>query len=246
LHPWANRVAERRFSVAGRTVDLWAHPELYSLGPKGLPIHGLLAAADGWSVEQHDDTPEGPRLAATFDFGGDEDRMAVFPFPHELRLEALIADRTLTIATVVRATGDVPVPISFGYHPYFRLPGVERSAWEIEIPVRERVVLDSEELPTGEREEADVPAGALGSRTFDDEFVAPPEPFVLEGGGRRIEVSCGRGYPYSQVYAPDDDDVIAFEPMTAPTNALVSGRDLTLLEPGESYETLFSIKVISA
>jgi galactose mutarotase-like enzyme len=39
--------------------------------------------------------------------------------------------------------------------------------------------------------------------------------------------------------------VIAFEPMTAPTNALVSGRDLTLLEPGESYEATFSITVAS-
>ena len=52
------------------------------------------------------------------------------------------------------------------------------------------------------------------------------------------------GYPYAQVYAPDDDDVIAFEPMTAPTNALVSGQDLKLLQPGESYEASFSIKVM--
>ena len=45
---------------------------------------------------------------------------------------------------------------------------------------------------------------------------------------------------------PDDDDVIAFEPMTAPTNALVSGQDLKLLQPGESYEASFSIKVTDA
>ena len=59
LHPWANRVAERKFEVAGREVDLWAHPGLYTLGPKGLPIHGLLAAAAGWRVERHEDTAGG-------------------------------------------------------------------------------------------------------------------------------------------------------------------------------------------
>jgi aldose 1-epimerase len=245
LHPWANRVARRHFRVAGREVDLWAHPGRYTLGPKGLPIHGLLAAAGGWTVERHEDTPEGPRLAGNFDFAAHEDLMTVFPFPHRLRIEAGITDHTLTIATTVHATGEVPVPIAFGYHPYFRLPSVERNAWEVEIPVTERVVLDSEELPTGEREEANVPAGPLGPRTFDDEFVAPAEPFVLEGGGRRIEVSFDEGYPYAQVYAPDDDDVIAFEPMTAPTNALVSARDLKLLQPGESYEASFSITVRS-
>jgi aldose 1-epimerase len=246
LHPWANRVAERRFRVAGQEVDLWTHPSLYTLGPKGLPIHGLLAAAEGWSVDRHEDTPEGPRLAGRFDFGANEELMTVFPFPHQLQVEAGVSDQTLTIATTVRASGDVPVPIAFGYHPYLRLPGVERSAWEVEIPVSERVVLDSEELPTGEVERAEVAAGPLGSRTFDDEFVAPAEPFALAGGGRRIEVSFDRGYPYAQVYAPDDDDVIAFEPMTAPTNTLVSGQDLKLLQPGESYEAAFSIKVADA
>ena len=222
LHPWANRVGRRHFWVAGREVDLWAHPELYTLGPKGLPIHGLLAAAPGWSVDRHEDTPEGPRLVGTFDFAAREDLMSVFPFPHQLQFEAGISDQKLTIATTVRASGDVPVPIAFGYHPYLRLPGVDRSAWLVEMPVSERVVLDSEELPTGELERADVASGPLGSRTFDDEFEAPAEPFALAGGGRRIEVSFDRGYPYAQVYAPDDDDVIAFEPMTAPTNTLVT------------------------
>jgi galactose mutarotase-like enzyme len=246
LHPWANRVAERQFRVAGREVDLWAHPGLYTLGPKGLPIHGLLAAAAGWSVDLHEDTPEGPRLVGTFDFAAHEDLMTVFPFPHQLQVEAGISDHTLTIATTVHASGDAPVPIAFGYHPYLRLPGVDRSAWLVEIPVRERVVLDSEELPTGEVEQADVAPGPLGSKTFDDEFLAPADPFALEGGGRRIEVSFERGYPFAQVYAPEDDDVIAFEPMTAPTNTLVSGQDLNLLEAGESYEASFSITVTDA
>ncbi len=245
LHPWANRVAERKFEVAGREVDLWAHPGLYTLGPKGLPIHGLLAAASGWSVDRHEDTAEGPRLVGTFDFAAREDLMTVFPFSHQVQVGAGISGETLTIATTVRASGDVPVPIAFGFHPYLRLPGVERSAWKVEMPVTERVVLDSEELPTGEVEPAEVADGPLGSRIFDDEFVAPAQPFALEGGGRRIEVSFDRGYPYAQVYAPDDDDVIAFEPMTAPTNTLVSGQDLKLLEPGESYEAAFSIKVSS-
>jgi galactose mutarotase-like enzyme len=245
LHPWANRIARRQFLTAGREVDLSARPSLTSLDPHGLPIHGLLAAAGGWSVEQHEETPNGPRLVANFDFGAHEDLMTVFPFPHQLRTEAGIADHTLTITTTVHASGDVAVPISFGYHPYFRLPDVERSAWIVEMPVSERVVLDSGELPTGELEKADVPAGPLGAKTFDDGFVAPVEPFALEGGGRRIEVSFQRGYPYAQVYAPDDDDVIAFEPMTAQTNALISGRDLKLIEPGESYEAIFSITVSS-
>ena len=136
------------------------------------------------------------------------------------------------------------MPIAFGYHPYLRLPGVDRGEWEVAVPVREQLRLDSRMLPTGERAAARVHAGRLGSRTFDDAFVAPESsaPFVLAGGGRRIEVSLVAGYPFAQVYASADDDVIAFEPMTAPTNALVdAGPGLPLLAAGESYRATFAI-----
>jgi galactose mutarotase-like enzyme len=248
LHPWANRVSEMRFALDGREVDLDQPGLPLSLDPNGLPIHGLLSGASGWRVERHEEIEMGGVLAASFDFGARDDLLTAFPFPHRVDVEATLSGPTLTVKTGVTATGDAAVPVSFGYHPYFRLPGVERSAWWVEIPVSERIVLDDEELPSGRTAEAKIPAGPLNSRTFDDEFIAPEAsaPFVLEGGGRRVEVSFRDSYPYAQVYAPADDDVIAFEPMTAPTNALVSGRGLSSVQPGESYEAAFSVTVAAS
>lgn len=246
LHPWANRVGRARFSVAGRAVVLDSGSAHVALGPGGLPIHGLLAAASGWEVDRHETMDGGGVLAARLDFAEHEELMAAFPFPHEVLFEASLRGTTLTVTTTVRASGDATVPISLGYHPYLRLPGVDRSEWEVSAPVRERLKLDRRMLPTGEREPVEVASGPLGSRTFDDEYVAPVDaaPFVLAGGERRIELTVGRGYRFAQVYAPADDDVVAFEPMTAPTNALVAGGpDLTLIEPGECYEATFSIRV---
>ncbi len=246
LYPWANRVSERRFALAGREVDLDSHRELLGLDPNGLPIHGLLAGARGWRVERHDTTEDGGVLAAGFDFTTHDDLITAFPFPQVLGMEVGLAGTTLTITTTVRATGEAEVPISFGYHPYFRVPGVDRADWELEIPVRERIVLDDRGLPTGEREPAGIEPGPLASRTFDDAYLAPPdsEPLVVAGGGRRIEVSLHSGYPFTQVYAPRDDEVIALEPMTAPTNALVTGGPgLPLLKPGDGYEASFSIRL---
>jgi galactose mutarotase-like enzyme len=245
LHPWANRVARARFSVAGKEVVLDSGRAPVSLGPGGLPIHGLLAAASGWRVDRHEATDEGGILAASFDFAGREDLIAAFPFPHEVLFEATLRATTLTVTTTVHASGGTQVPISFGYHPYLQLPGVERADWEVNIPVRERLKLDRRMLPTGEREPVEVESGPLGTRTFDDEYLAPAAaPFVLAGGGRRLELSVGPGYGFAQVYAPADDDVVAFEPMTAPTNALVAGGpDLPLVEPGGRHEAIFSITV---
>src|SRR6266480_7511798 len=48
LYPWANRIARRRFSVAGRDVVIDPHSTPVRLDADGLPMHGLLTAADGW------------------------------------------------------------------------------------------------------------------------------------------------------------------------------------------------------
>jgi aldose 1-epimerase len=242
LYPWANRLSSERFTVAGRDVDV---QNTTLRDPNGLPIHGLLGAERGWRVERSEPREDGGTLAASLDFGARPDLLGSFPFPHLLRLEASLTGAKLAITLTVEANADSPVPISFGFHPYLQLPHVPRAEWEIEVPVREQLALDAGELPTGARAPAEVAPGPLGERTFDDEFLAPPggAPFVLSGGGRTISLAFEGGYPFSQLFAPPDDDVIAFEPMTAPTDALVSGSDLRVLEPGERYEAAFSIEV---
>ena len=245
LYPWANRLGARRFRLGDREVDLEGGELPLSFDAGGLPIHGLLAGA-GWRVERHESLADGGVLAASFDFGARPALVEAFPFPHLIELEATLEAAALTISTTVRPSADVAVPVSFGFHPYLRLPGVERSVWEVEIPVAERLLLDERMLPTGEREPVEIGTGPLGSRTFDDAFAAPPDgaPFALGAGGRRIELRLGTGYEFSQVYAPADDDVVAFEPMTAPANALLSdGPELRWVEPGEEFTASFSIEV---
>jgi aldose 1-epimerase len=183
---------------------------------------------------------------ASFDFGAYPRLLEAFPFPHRVEIEAKLAGAELRVATTVRAGEEGSVPIAFGFHPYLQLPGVERSEWEIEAPVRERLELDGQMLPTGRRNRAEIESGRLGSRSFDDAFLAPSgkEPFVLAGGGRRLELRMGEGYPFAQIYAPADLDAVAFEPMTAPTNALVSGEDLRMLTAGESFTATFAITIV--
>jgi aldose 1-epimerase len=183
---------------------------------------------------------------ARFDFASHNELLDAFPFPHQVLLDASLQATELRITTTILASDDGAVPISFGYHTYLRLPGIARADWEVEMPVRERLELDRRMLPTGRRDPVRVEGGRLGSRTFDDAYLAPEEgaPFVLAGGGRRIELRLGTGYRFAQVYAPPDDDVIAYEAMTAPTNALVAGGpDLPLLEPGGRFEAEFSIRL---
>ena len=241
LHPWANRLAGFTYRVAGREVTIDpANPRLHRDG-SGLPMHGLLAAHPGWEVRER----RADRLVAALDFAGDRDLLAAFPFPHSLTIAVTLAPTALTIATTLRATGEVAVPVSFGFHPYLTLPGVARTDWHIEAPVRERARLDARGIPTGEREPYRLAPGPLGARTFDDLFPTLDHParFVLAGGDRRLTVTFDEGYPCAQIFAPPGESVICFEPMTAPTNALVNGQDLRSVAPGGELTATFSIAV---
>jgi aldose 1-epimerase len=245
LHPWANRLGANRFELAEREVDLGLEGLHVNRDGSGLPMHGLLTAARGWQVEEHRELEDGGILSASFDFGAHPLLTQAFPFPHRVEIEARLAGAELRIATTVRAGEETSVPIAFGFHPYLQLPGAERSEWEMTAPVRERLELDERMLPKGRREPVEIASGPLGSRTFDDAYLAPAsaEPFVLSGGGRRLELRMARGYPFAQIYAPTELDAVAFEPMTAPTNALVSGDDLPMLPPGQSFTATFSIAI---
>jgi galactose mutarotase-like enzyme len=247
LHPWANRLGGDRFELAGRQVDLTLRGLPLKREEHGLPIHGLLSAAAGWRVRRHTELDNGGALAATFDFGAYPHLLEAFPFPHLVEIEATLVEGSLEIQTSVTATGDVAVPIAFGFHPYLVLPGVPRADWVLEAPVHERIVLDAQGLPTGAREPNAIATAPLGARTYDDAFLAPPPgtAFALVGPDRRIELRMDSGYPFTQIYAPADLDEVAIEPMTAPANALLTaGPDLTFVPPGETFTASFSISVL--
>ncbi len=213
-----------------------------------MPIHGLLTAIDGWQVDRHETDGHRAELAASFPFTAAGGLAAGFPFPHTLHLLAVVSPTGLWITTSVTADAGSPVPIAFGFHPYLAIPGTPRAEWRIEAPLPVRLTLDEHGIPTGEREPAGPLDGPLGERTFDDAFLAPRQgdAFALSGGGRRIEVRFDDAYPYAQLYAPAGQELIAYEPMTAPTNALVSGDELPILEPGERFEAAFEIRVTPA
>jgi aldose 1-epimerase len=239
LHPWANRLADFSYAVAGHEVDLDRGSGLLRIEEHDLPIHGLAPHALRWEVvEDHGDA-----LRAETEL--DRERLKAFPFPHRLAVEATLADDALTIQTTLTATSAVPVPIAFGYHPYLVLPGVPRPEWEVELPVDRRLVVDDNLIPTGETEPPGFRRGPLDDLSLDDGYVMPerPHPFTVSGGGRTLGVEFLEGYTHAQVFAPAGQDLVCFEPMTAPANALRSHDDLRLAPPGEPFTAAFRITV---
>lgn len=237
LAPWANRLGARRYDVDGIVVDL----ERLDLttDEHGLPIHGTMTAQPGWelvAVSRHS-------LTARFDFGAHPDLMASFPFPHELRIEASVEATTLRVDTTLVPTADRSVPVSFGYHPYLRLPGALRANIRLRLPQRRHVELDDRQLPTGRAQVEEAEDEPVGPRTFDDLYeLGDDRQLALTGAGRRLVLELGDGYGHAQVFTPPAAESICLEPMTAPVNALLDGG-YALAKPGTSFTARFSLRV---
>jgi galactose mutarotase-like enzyme len=244
LHPWANRLRDWRYAVAGRAVTIDRSRGTVRADDNGLPIHGALASAEDWDVVDAGSDGAAAWLSAALDYGRRDERLAVFPYPHRLELDLRLEGDELTIATTVEPTGETEVPLAFGWHPWLMLPGVARADWELALPDRTALALDDRGLPTGERAPAAAERAALGSGVLDDHVaVAADARFVLAGGGREISVEWAGGYRYAQVFAPADLDTACLEPMMAPVAALSTGEDLELAQPGERASATFRVRV---
>ncbi|MCV7031169.1 aldose 1-epimerase [Mycobacterium sherrisii] len=240
LYPWANRLGGNTYTAENVTVQLTPGENGVRADPNGLPIHGTLAAYSGWRVVA-ESTNE---LTAEVDFGADERLLASFPYPHLLTVGVRLAERSLTVRTTVTATGDTAVPLCFGFHPYLQVPEVPRSQWLIETPRLRHLTLDDRGLPTGQTSAQPAKQELLGDNAFDDAYdqVGDGAVFAVSGGARRLEVHFECGYAATQIFAPTHEDVVCFEPMTAPTDALSRGS-YGSVRPGESAPAQFAIRV---
>lgn len=240
MHPWANRLGADRFAVGDAEVVVPSREPAVTRDAHGLPIHGL-AQPGAWSLAA--DGRAGAIARGRFP------AVSTFPFGHriDVRLDVL-PDARLEVRTTLRPTGDLPVPIAFGWHPYLRLPGAARARWRLVLPRRRRLGLDERGIPDGTSQELPAEDGLLAGRTFDDGFDRLDDGAVLAvaGGGRVIRVRLAAGYPAAQVFAPAAPDVVALEPMTAPADALRSGRGLRWAAPGTAFEAAFAVELARA
>jgi galactose mutarotase-like enzyme len=212
LYPFANRLSQVRCPRIDATAA--------NTDEHGLPIHGLPAARGAWDVVEQ--APA--RVRAALDWTD-----PAFPPAHRVEVVHELDAGGLTVTTRVEGEG---VPVAFGWHPYL---AVDRARTPVRVPAMRRRLLDDRGLPTGETEDAPAFEGPLGERTYDDLFTAPAEPVFHAGD---VTVRFEAGARCAQVYAPANDPIIAFEPMAAPTDALVSGDGLQ----SSPYELRFRIE----
>jgi aldose 1-epimerase len=256
LAPWANRLNEQNF---------WANGKKYvfnmALGNVrgSLPIHGLLATSPLWEVIEVAADRQSAHVTSRLQFWKSPDLMAQWPFAHEYEMTYQLADGMLEVRVTVTNLSSDPMPVVLGFHPYYRIPGIPRDAWNATIPARKIVVADDRLIPTGELRPFDLPNPLpLKGHTLDTGFTDLVRDadgrahFFIESGGMKVETLFGPRYPVAIVWEPpapegQTRDFICFEPMTGITSAVNlqhEGKygDLQTVAPGAKWTESFWIR----
>jgi len=126
-----------------------------------------------------------------------------------------------------------------------RMPG-PRDAWAVTLPDVAHARLDRRGIPTGRARVEPAGDRPLRDAVYDDQYgFAGDRTASLRGGDRRLHLRLDAGYPFLQVYAPAGHPFCCVEPMTAPTNALVTG-DHPTVRPGARAAASFTASVRTA
>jgi len=264
LAPWANRLDELAFYANGRRFPF--DMEIGNIRGAAA-IHGLLMRTDRWYVAALTADDHASTVTSRLEFFRAPLWMKQFPFAHVIEMTYRLCDGALEVRTRVDNLSVDPMPMTIGFHPYFRLTDSERDDWTVAIAARTRWLLSDARLPTGESEpiERSFPrpdAVSLKGQDLDHVFSnllrnnEANAVMSVSGRKQRIDVEFGSGFRAAVVYAPATPvrpdgapargDFVCLEPMAGITNAMNLAHrgiynDLQYIPPGGTWDGTFRI-----
>ena len=226
LAPWANRLDHHGFYANGRHYALDKDLKNYRTDPHDQPIHGLIQYSDKWTVTELKADAENAAVRSRLEFWRHPEYMAQFPFAHTIAMTYRLSGGVLEIDTLIENLSADTMPVSVGYHPYFKIHDAPRDNWVVQLAAKDSVVLSPQLVPTGELKPlAHASPLKLAGVALDDVMTklvrgsSGRAEFSVQGTREKISVLYGPKYPVAVVYAPPGRDFICFEPMSGPTNA---------------------------
>jgi len=236
--------------------DRFADPSLSVRGgiPILFPICGNLPnntythQGKNYTLKQHGfarDLPwtvsdSSPSDGITITLTSNNQTYAVYPFDFELTFTYRLQGNALLIQQRYVNRSPEPMPFSTGLHPYFAVSDAasEKNQLQFDIPATQVTnQIDQIQHPFSGQFD-------FGQTEIDAAFrpVARQEASVTHSG-HRLTLSYDAIYATLVFWTIKGKDYYCLEPWSAPRNAMNTGEDLTLLQPGATAETWVKLAI---
>ncbi|MDP9387927.1 MAG: aldose 1-epimerase family protein [Actinomycetota bacterium] len=247
LAPWPNRVVDGRW-----TWDGVEHQLAITEPERGHALHGLVRTLR-WDVVEH---------------GADRVELEAvllahpgWPFPLHLSASYALGAGGLTSVLTATNVGRTPCPYGVATHPYLAVPGGTVDDAVLRMPAATWLSTDDRLAPVDRRPTAGTPyeftdETPIGERRADNAFTdldrlpdGRVEATLTAPDGRTTVMWGDAGVRWWQLFTGDALSprwrraTLALEPMTCPPDALNSGEDVVVLEPGQSHTLTWGLQL---
>jgi aldose 1-epimerase len=226
LAPWSNRIPNGRFTFAGQE-----HQLRINVPKEQTARHGDVQDRP-WTVVQR-----GSSLVCDFVSPPDIN----FPFPFAMRIKHLFDGKVYKLKMRLENTGEAPMPVGLGIHPYFVRRGQNPT---LQFAATGVYLTDSSNVP--QQAATAIPQWlefatprALESRQIDHVYNGWGGTADLAWQDCTLHIEASEIFGHFVVFTGAPDDTIALEPITHATNAFnlakagVEAIGHRILEPKE-------------
>ena len=232
LVPYANRIAEGRFSWGGRTYQLDRN-----FGDHPHSIHGI-----GWQRPWTVDAVSETEACLTLVHDGDG---SDWPFPFVAEQRLVLCPDALRVEMRITNRHHAAAPAGLGLHPYFpRPPGAGLRFNAGSVWLNDTTALPSRLVPVPNA--WDHASGiTVGAVTLDNCFNGWDGAAHLDLGTVAVTIEASAAFGHLQVYTPPDEPFFCVEPVTHRPDALNgrSGRGMPSLGPGETLAGAVTFRI---
>lgn len=235
LSPFPCRIQNAIYTFNGKQY------QLEKKQPNGAALHGLLYR-ESFTVATETINNDEASVSLLYKYEATD---AGYPFSYDCTITyTLKAGNTLTVNTTVSNTGQSPMPVADGWHPYFSFG---QNVDDLELQFASDQMLEFINLiPSGKVLTNDmfVNGAQIGSTDLDNSFVldfSKSQPLcVLRDplSKWQLELHPHKNYPYLQLYIPPHRNSIAIENLSAPPDSFNNNLGLVTLEQGEEANFL--------
>jgi aldose 1-epimerase len=234
LVPFSNRIEKSTFNWRGKSIEL-----ARNFAPEPHSIHGV-GWQRAWSITQQSESA----VTILHVHSGD----ASWPWSFSAEQEISIGSYQLKLMLRVRNDADIPVPLSFGHHPYFDAVGAT-----LQFAAGAVWMSGADGLPTN-AQSPDFPfdfcnGAPVEGRDIDHCYsgVAGSARISWVDQPLALEIASTPQLGAAVVYIPKGSDVFCFEPVPHINNALnLPGHipAMPIVEVGKSFETTITFRAM--
>ncbi|MBC7485418.1 MAG: aldose 1-epimerase [Cytophagaceae bacterium] len=242
LSPFANRIKEGAYVFNGTRYTFSKNDNIHAL-------HGLV-----WNVpfliKEKIVTTHDAKLILSWHY---QKANPGFPFDYKIEIEYALKEGEFSCQTIITNHSPVAIPIGDGWHPYLST-GSPINELKLKLPSVKKIETNQSLIPTGRyiRDNSFALAALIQDSQLDDCFELDPikrivETLLIDERKNLTLVLWQKtgvyGYNFVHVYTPPHRRSIAIEPTSCAPDAFNNKNGLMVLDPLESVELMFGIRL---